>query len=185
VASRQALSDEDRRTVARWAADCAERVLPLFEADETSVQQVRAALNRARVYGGGGSDAAHEIRKRFVAVKAANAASTAAGAAAARAVAQAAAVAHMAAHALGAAAYAAKAVSLAHPQEPERVHDEVRWQLAQLTEEERSVLRRLPPLGADSAGPLATGLLSQGVLGSVIRELQAEVGTGTVTRPVE
>ena len=33
MASPQALSEADRRLLALWAADCAERVLPLFEAD--------------------------------------------------------------------------------------------------------------------------------------------------------
>ena len=63
----------------------------------------------------------------------------------------------MGAHALGAAAYAVKAVSLAHPDAPEVVDAEVRWQVAELTDEERSILRLLPPLGADRSGPLAEG----------------------------
>lgn len=33
MASPQALSEPDRRLVSLWAADCAERVLPLFEAE--------------------------------------------------------------------------------------------------------------------------------------------------------
>lgn len=115
---------------------------------------------------------------RLVAVKAATAATTPAGAAAARSVAQAAAVAHMGAHALGAAAYAAKAVSLANPLRPEAVQDEIRWQVEHLTDEERSVLRLLPQLGADSSGPLGAGLLSRGVLGSAIQEIQALIGSG-------
>ena len=77
----------------------------------------------------------------MMAVKAAGAATTAAGAAAARSVAQASAVAHLGAHALGAAAYAVKAVALAHADQPELARDEVRWQLAQLTAEERTALR--------------------------------------------
>lgn len=82
----------------------------------------------------------------------------------------------MGAHALGAAAYAAKAVSLASPERPETVQEEVRWQVAHLTERERSVLRLLPPLGIDSSGPLGAGLLSRGIMGSTIREIQAQIG---------
>ena len=80
--------------------------------------------------------------------------------AAARSAAQASGIAHMGAHALGAAAYAAKAAGLAAPDRPGAIDDEVRWQLARLTAEARAALRRLPPLGDDSAGPLGPGLLA-------------------------
>jgi hypothetical protein len=175
MASIQTLSDGDRRIVARWAVACAERVLPLFDADEAAVEEIRDAVARARAYSAGESSAAEEITKRLVAVKAAKASASPAGAAAARAVGQAAAVAHMGAHALGAAAYAAKAVSLANPDRPEAAQEEVRWQLEHLTGPERAVLRLLPPLGTDSSGPLGAGLLSRGILGSVIRDLQAQI----------
>lgn len=175
MASVQTLSESDRRTIARWAADCAERVLPLFEAEVPGEQRVRDAIARTRAFSRGESTVSEEIRKRLIAVKAAAAAKTPAGAAAARAAAQASAVAHMGAHALGAAAYAARAVSLANPAQDQAMHDEVRWQLAQLSDEEAAVLRRLPALGEDSSGPLTTGLLSRGVLGSVIREIQEYV----------
>jgi len=81
----QTLSDAQRRLLARWAADCAERVLPLFDADE------------------------------------------------------------------------------------------IDWQTRHLGECERSALQQLPPLGADSSGPLGPGLLSRGILGSTIREIQAQI----------
>lgn len=180
MASMQTLSDPDRRLIARWAVACAERVLPLFEADADASRAIADAVGRTRAYSAGRSTAAEEISKRFVAGRAAGAATTPAGAAAARAVAQASGVAHMGAHALGAAAYAVKAVSLASPHRPEAVQEEIRWQLAQLTESERSVLRQLPPLSADSSGPLGTGLLSRGILASTIREIQAQVGTTLV-----
>lgn len=175
MASIQTLSDSDRRVVARWALACAERVLPLFDADAAAHDEIRDAIVRTRAYSNGERSAGEEIKKRLVAVKAANAATTPAGGAAARAVGQAAAVAHMGAHALGAAAYAAKAVSLANPDRPEVVQEEVRWQVADLREREREVLRLLPPLGTDSAGPLGGGLLSRGALGSTIRQIQAQI----------
>nr|WP_308206292.1 hypothetical protein [Arthrobacter zhaoxinii] len=95
MASPQTLSDPNRRVIARWAAACAERVLPLYKADEAAEETARNALARTRAYSAGSGTAAEEISKRLVVVKIANAATTPAGAAAARAVAQAAAVAHM------------------------------------------------------------------------------------------
>lgn len=147
----------------------------MFEADSGSEELIRDAVARTRAYAKGESTAASEIKKRLVAVKAAGAAITPQGAAAARAVAQASGVAHMGAHALGAAAYATKAVELAHPDHPEAVRAEITWQLANLTDDERAALRRLPELGSDSSGPLGSGLLTRGVLGSTIREIQAQI----------
>ncbi len=177
MSSAQTLSDADRRIAARWAADCAARVLPLFTAEVPDDERIPDAIARTRSFADGGSTAAEEIRRRMIAVKAAGAATSPAGAAAARAAAQASAVAHMGAHALGAAAYAAKAVSLSSPGQPDAVRSEVRWQLDQLTDAERAVLRQLPAIGEASGGPLGPGLLTRGVLGEVIREIQAEVGS--------
>lgn len=170
--SPQTLDDADRRAVAGWAADCAEHVLGLFEAEAPGDLRPREAIARARAYGRGELDAADEIRRRFVAGRATSSASSAAGAAAARSAAQAAAVAHLGAHALGAAAYAAKAASLAAPNDSRALDEEVRWQQARMTEEVRSALGKLPRLGEDRSGPLGPGLLTSGVLGSVIRTLQ-------------
>jgi hypothetical protein len=36
-----------------------------------------------------------------------------------------------------------------------------------------AALRKLPPVGEDPAGPLGPGLLASGLLGKIIRELQA------------
>lgn len=175
MASIQTLGDTERRLLARWALACAERVLQLFKADPVAEQDIQEAVLRTRAYADGEITTAEVIRRRLIAVKAAKAATTPAGAVAARSVAQAAAVAHMAAHALGAAAYAVKAVSLVDPGNPEALRDEIRWQLEHLSEEQRSALRLLPPLGTDSSGPLGEGLLSRGILGSTIREIQADL----------
>lgn len=169
----QSLSEPDRRHVAMWAADCAERVLLVFESEAPADDRPRDAIARARAFARGELDAAGEIRRRFVAGRAAKAVESPAAVAAARAAAQAAGVAHMGAHALGAAAYAAKAAGLAAPDRPGALHDEVAWQLEQMDERTRSALRQLPPVGEDSAGPLGPGLLASGTLGSVIREIQA------------
>ena len=179
MASIQTLSDTDRRLLAVWAAACAERVLPLFKSDREAMADVEHALARTRAYGAGGSSAADEISKRLVAVKAARSATTPAGAAAARAVGQASAVAHMGAHALGAAGYTVKAIALANPGDPDLIAEEIQRQLSQLDERQRSALRLLPPIGSDTSGPLGPGLLAGGVVGSTIREIQAQVGAAS------
>ena len=79
----------------------------------------------------------------------------------------------MGAHALGAAAYAVKAASLAAPDRPEVVDDEIHWQLAQMTAEIQAALSALPPVGENRSGSLGPGLLASGQLGAIIRDLQA------------
>jgi hypothetical protein len=172
VASPQTLSEADRRIVAVWAADCAERVLGLFEAEAPDDTRPRDALARLRAFARGELGVA-EARRRFVAHAAARGVANPAAAAAARAAGQAASIPHMGAHALGAAAYAAKAAGLASPNEAQAVAAEVRWQLTQMSPPVRAALQQLPPLGANRAGPLGPGLLASGVLGTVIRELQS------------
>src|SRR5512138_2715408 len=66
VSSPQTLSDTDRRIVAAWAADCAERVLGLFEAEAPGDGRPRAAIARARAFARGELEVAGEIRRRFV-----------------------------------------------------------------------------------------------------------------------
>lgn len=135
---------------------------------------------RTRAFARGELDAAGEIRRRFVAGRAAHAVTAPAAVAAARAAGQAAGVAHMGAHALGAAAYAAKAAGLAAPDQPTAGAEEVHWQIEHMSARVRSALQRLPPLGEDSAGPLGSGLLASGVLGSNIRKIQAGLGSDSL-----
>ena len=171
MGSPQTLSEADRRTVALWAADCAKRVLPLFEAEAPSDGRPADAIARVRAFGRGELDAAGQIRQRFVAGRAASAVADPAAIAAARSAAQASGVDHMGAHALGAAAYAAKAAGLASGDDA--ADAEISWQLSHMTGPVRMALRRLPILGEDPAGPLGSGLLASGILGSIIRKLQA------------
>src|SRR5436309_10147621 len=95
------LSEEDRRVLAVWAADCAERALPLFEARAPADRRPRDAIEGARAFARG------ELRIGAVralsagAHAAARAARHPAAVAAARAAGHAAAVADMAAHARG------------------------------------------------------------------------------------
>lgn len=114
--------------LARWAADCAERVLPLFEAQAPGDTRPHDAIAGLRAF------ALRELRiakARALSVQAhaaARAADDPAAVAAARAAGQAVATAHMAAHARGAAAYAAKAVGLAAPGDPNAAAKEAGWQ---------------------------------------------------------
>lgn len=172
VVSPQTLSESDRRIVAGWAADCAARVLWLFEAERPTDGRPRAAIDRARAYARGELDTAAEIRRRFLDGGAAREVESPAATAAARAAGQAAAVCHMGAHALGAAAYAVRAASLAASDRVETARDEIRWQLNHTTEQVREALRTLPPVREDRSGPLGPGLLSSGQLGEIIRDLQ-------------
>jgi hypothetical protein len=157
--------------VAAWAADCAERVLGLFEAEAPGDGRPRAAIARARAYAAGELGPAEGIRQRFADGVPAGAV-TAPAACAARAAGQAAAVCHMGAHGLGAAAYAARAAGLAAGSR-QATDDEVRWQLAHMTEAVRAALAALPPAGQDRSGPLGPGLLASGPVGAVVRALQA------------
>jgi len=173
VRSPQTLSEAERRTVAAWAADCAERVLALFEAEAPDDDRPRALIARTRAFARGELKTADGIRQRFDGGVGAGDVKAPAAAAAARAAGQAVAVCHMGAHALGAAAYAAHAAGLAHPERPDAVDDEIRWQLDHMSEEVRAALRALPPVGENSSGPLGPGLLASGQLGRIIRDLQA------------
>ncbi|MGV8880520.1 MAG: putative immunity protein [Rhodoglobus sp.] len=174
--SPQTLTEIDRRLVAAWAADCAERVLPVFETDVSNDDRVRDAIERARAFARGELTAAGQIKRRFVAGRAAHVATQPAAAAAARSAAQAAGVAHMGAHALGAAAYAVKAVTLSNPDSP-RGRKEFQWQLGRLSPEQAAALKRLPLLGENPSGPLGSGLLVTGALGATVREIQSALET--------
>ena len=74
--SPQSLSENDRRVIAAWAADCAERVLPLFEQEMPGDERARDGIERARAFARGELDTAGEIRRRFVAGRAAQAVKT-------------------------------------------------------------------------------------------------------------
>ncbi len=171
--SPQTLSEADRRVVAVWAADCAERALGLFEAEAPRDSRPRDAIARTRAFARGELGIAQEIRRRFAGGAAAHEVSGPAAVAAARAAGQAASIPHMGAHALGAAAYAAKAAALAAADRPEAVSDEICWQLDHLSAPARAALRKLPAVGEDPSGPLGPGLLASGMLGSIIRDIQA------------
>jgi hypothetical protein len=161
------LSEDDRRVLAGWAADCAERTLWLFEVQAPSDKRPRDAIDGLRSF------ARSEIQIGSVRALSARAHAAArdisdpAAVAAARAAGQAAGVAHMAAHARGAAAYAAKAAGLAAPLDPTAVADEVRWQQSHASPTVRDVLRKLPPPTRPA-----------GLLGALINDLHTKLAGG-------
>jgi hypothetical protein len=159
-----------------WAADCADRVLGLFEAQAPGDARPRQAIAGLRAFARGElgvwptrslAGHAHAAARDIVAEPAAVAAARAAG--------QAAATAHMGAHALGAAAYAARAAGLADPGHPGAVTKEIRWQIGHLSPSAQAALRRLPPVGISKAGPIGPGLLASGQLGAIVAELQVRL----------
>ena len=174
--SLQTLTEADRRTVAVWAADCAEHVLDIFEAAVPGDSRPRDLIARARAFACGELDVAEGIRRRFVGGVPRAEMPDPAAAAAAGAAGQAAAVVHMGAHALGAAAYAVQAAELPRADRAGAQCEEIRWQIDHMPEAVRSALRLLPPVGENVSGPLGPGLLTSGSLGQIVGELQARLG---------
>lgn len=169
----QTLSESERRLVAAWAATCAERVLPLFEAVAPNDDRPRAAIARTWAFSNGQLNTHLAIAQRFGGGSVAHDVKSPVALAAARAAGQASAVCHMGAHALGAAAYAVKAVSLAGADGQQTAAEEIRWQLTNMPADVRHALGSLPPVGEDPSGPLGPGMFATGQLGLIIRKLQA------------
>ena len=118
------------KSLAGWAAECAERTLPIFEQAFPDDDRPRAAIVTLRGWVNDELPMTTCRAAAFAAHAAARDAAKAEGTAAvaaARAAGQAAAVAHMAAHSEHAALYAAKAVALHGSGEPSRTAER-RWQ---------------------------------------------------------
>lgn len=128
--------DRDRhRLLAAWAAACAERVLPLFEAI-CADDRPRQAIEVARAWARGEVPVGAAQKAAVRAHAAARAVKSETATAAARAAGHAVATAHMADHSLGAAHYALKALAAAAaPVEGERS-----WQMEQLPESVRELV---------------------------------------------
>src|ERR1035437_1907073 len=103
---------EQKKPLALWAADCAERVLPIFERSYPDDKRPREAIKIARGWVKGKATIS-EARKASSAAHAAARKAHEPARAAARAAGYAAATAHAGGHAQAAGAYAAKAVFLA------------------------------------------------------------------------
>ncbi|HJW23192.1 MAG TPA: hypothetical protein VJ506_12250 [Candidatus Limnocylindrales bacterium] len=147
------LTDADRRLIAAWAADCAERSLPIFEDRAPADGRPGAAIAGAHAYGRGTARVS-EMRPHLRAAYAAGReVGDPAPAAAARAAGLAAATAFIhfdettlgtLGHIVGPAAYAALARERATPDERDLVEREIGWAIASVPPEVRAIVRRLP-----------------------------------------
>lgn len=107
------LDEQDHKSLALWAADCAEHVLPYFEEKYSEDDRPRKALEAGRAWARGELAMSKAREAAFAAHAAARDANDAAARATARAAGHAAATAHVADHARHAAAYAVKAATVA------------------------------------------------------------------------
>jgi len=138
---RVALSAEDHKSIALWAANCAEHVLAFFEKKYPNDHRPRKAIEAGRAWARG-EIACGEARAAAIAAHAAaRGANEDAARAAARAAGHAAATAHMAGHACHAAAYAVKAAAAtASPIDAEAASASERdWQHRRLAQKARAV----------------------------------------------
>jgi hypothetical protein len=126
------ISPEEHRALARWAADCAERVLELYERDRPGDDRPRRAVQAARGWAGGGAGAGSAREAASAAQAAARATSDPAARAAARSAGHAAATADQPRRAGLAATYAATAASSASATDASAAALERRWQHARL-----------------------------------------------------
>ncbi len=102
----------NHRTLATWAADCAERVLPYFEKEHPEDGRPRKAIEACRAWARTGVFKMADVRKTSLAAHAAarDCEEYTAARSAARAAGQAMATAHVRTHSIAAAIYAATAV---------------------------------------------------------------------------
>lgn len=146
------LSLESIRALGSWAADCAERALPVYEKHADSDFRPRAAIEGIRVFAAGGRRTA-QLRSlalsaysaaREVGDPAAAAAAHAAGLAASSAYTHPLADVHQTKHIVGPAAYAALALELDHAGDPSISDGEIRWAIEYVTSEVREILQQMP-----------------------------------------
>ncbi len=146
------LSLESLRALGSWAADCAERALPVYEAHVDADPRPRAAIEGIRVFATGGKRTAELRTLALAAHAAARQAANPAAAAAARAAGSAAASAYthpladvqQTKHILGPAAYAALALELEHAGDAASAEGEIRWAIEHVPMEARAILLHMP-----------------------------------------
>lgn len=139
------------RALGGWAADCAERALPLFEQRFPADMRPRAAIEGIRAFAAGGRRSAQLRVLALAALSAAREADLPAAAAAARAAGFAAASAYthpladvqQTKHILGPAAYAALALELARG-DPSAAEAEIERAIQTAPGEARAVLLHMP-----------------------------------------
>lgn len=149
------LTDKHRRSLALWAADCAERALPLFEEAAPNDARIRHAILGARAFSRGG-DRARELRALcWAAYSAARSVDVASASSAARAAAYAVAIPYLgfienpygARQVLGAALYEAYAFELAATNDPAVGDAEIRWAIKRASLPVREAVLHMPFCG--------------------------------------
>ncbi|MFD3548840.1 putative immunity protein [Streptomyces sp. NPDC058655] len=146
------ISEEDRRLLGLWAADCAERALPLFEARAPSDSRPREAIEGIRAFARAGKRTARLRDLAFAALAAARevgdpvatAAARSAGYAAASPYIHPLATPHQAKHALAPAMYVARARELAAGDDTAAGDAEIRWAVEHAPPAVRGLLRQMP-----------------------------------------
>jgi len=171
------LTLESLRALGSWAADCAERALPIYEKQAASDPRPRAAIEGIRAFAAGGRRTAQLRTLALAAHAAAREVGTPAAAAAARAAGSAAASAYthpladvqQTKHIVGPAAYAALALELDHAGDPNIAEGEIRWAIERVTSEVREVLLQMPARQAGNSR-----------LDTILYQLDAGIRSGTL-----
>ena len=138
-------SREDQRSLATWAADCAERVLPFFEKAYPKDDRPRKAIDACRTWVRTGVFKMADIRGASLAAHAAarDAKENDAACFAAHATGQAVATAHVPQHAYGSAYYALKSIGAIDPANAEDgIAKERSWQSRRLPENLREEITK-------------------------------------------
>lgn len=125
---------QDHKSLALWAADCAEHVLPYFEKEYPKDNRPRKAIEAGRAWVRGGITISEVRTIAFAAHAAARNANHIAARAVARSAGHAAATAHVATHAPHAAGYAVAAAEAAN------ITGEREWQYKRLSKHLRSII---------------------------------------------
>ncbi|MER8114255.1 putative immunity protein [Streptomyces sp. NPDC094031] len=165
---RIALTEDELREITGYAADCAGRVLHLFEQSLPADRRPREAVEAARAFADGGRRTQALRMSGFAAFRAAREPAPPAAADAARAASHAAgaaflhplADAHQVKHILGAAAHAARARELAADGDPTAAAEALAWAREHAPAAVTTVLARLPaaPAGGGRVGEYLRGL---------------------------
>jgi hypothetical protein len=146
------LSLESLRALGSWAADCAERALPIYEKQPKADSRPRTAIEGIRMFATEGKRTAQLRSLALAAMAAARDVNDPAAAAAARAAGLAASSAYthplvdvqQTKHIVGPAAYAALALEL-HQGGNQTIGDaEVRWAIGHVTPQVREILVQMP-----------------------------------------
>jgi hypothetical protein len=156
------LSEHEIREIAGYAADCARRVLSIFEQDLPADPRPRDAIDAAHAFAGGGRRTGALRQSAWAAYRAAREAASPAAVDAARAASHAAAAAylhprasaHQVKHILAAAAHAARAEELASGGDPRVAAATLEWAHQHAPAAVTAVLGRLPaaPPGGGRVG---------------------------------